>query len=63
MIGAQKGEVVLACSKMLVAECNALTVEFLALREALELVSDLGLVVGSMETDSSNEIHALDNLR
>ena len=34
--------------------CSAFTTELLALRKALELLDDTGLVVGSVESDCSN---------
>ena len=50
-----------ACSKILVNDCGAFTAKLLALREALELIDDLGLVVKYEGSDCSNAVHIINN--
>lgn len=54
--------VVWACSKMLVVDCNAFIIELLALREALELANDVGLLVSCIESDCNNAIEVVNCL-
>ena len=48
----EKGTIIWAWSKVMAVEYSPLVTELLALRDALELVNDLGLVIGVVEMDS-----------